>query len=170
MRIWRDRWLRATILYAGAVCLMAGTIAHSATSMIDGNVYFEMARQMAERGSYEVPNGLGVVDSDTLHLGNTVKIGRRLIAKYPPLYSVLAVPFYAAFGLSGLVGMNLLSLGLLIIAFFLLARRLFDDRLAFCCAVALPFATPLFLYSVVVLPHLVAAALVLDRDDEVVES
>jgi len=161
MRIWRDRWLRATIVYAGAVCLMAGTVAHGATSMIDGNVYFEMARQMTERGSYEVDNGLEVVDSGTLHLGNTVKIGRRLVAKYPPLYSVLAVPFYATFGLSGLVGMNILSLGLVIIAFFVLARRLFDDRLAFCCAVALPFATPLFLYSVVVLPHLVAAALVL---------
>ncbi|MFH2006766.1 MAG: glycosyltransferase family 39 protein [bacterium] len=161
MRIWRDRWLCAAILYAGFVCVMAGAAAHSATSMIDGNVYFEMARQMTARGSYEVPNGLEVVDSGTLHLGNTVQIGRHLIAKYPPLYSLLAAPFYALFGLAGLVGMNILSLGLVIVAFFVLARRLFDDRQAFYCALALPFATPLFLYSVVVLPHLVAAALVL---------
>ncbi len=157
----RRIWILRVAAYAIFVCGLAAVIAPRATSIIDGNSYFEMARQMAMAGSYEVPNGLDVVRSDELWLGNTVLMDDRLVSKYPPLYALLAAPFYRLLGLPGLIAMNVLSLGLIMLAFFLLARRLLPTPFAFYCTLALPFATPLFLYAVIVMPHLVSAALVL---------
>lgn len=154
-------WLIRVSAYALLVCGMAAVIAPRATSIIDGNSYFEMARHMAEHGSYEIDNGLDIVQSEELWLGNTLLMDGRLVSKYPPLYALLAVPFYRLFGLPGLIGMNVISLGFIILGFFILARRLLPTRFAFTCTVALPFATPLFLYAVIVMPHLVSAALVL---------
>lgn len=156
-----EPWLRYLSFYAAFLTVLAMAITSPSTSLVDGNTYFEMAKQMTEKGSFVFPNGFEHVYSTELWLGNTVEIGNRLIAKYPPIYSLISVPFYLFFGIRGLVLMNALACGFLVIAFFLIARRYLDVKYAFFSALVLPFVTPVFAYSVVVVPHLLAATFLL---------
>jgi hypothetical protein len=148
-------------LLVGAYALVLGVslalLAPRATLCVDGNMYLEMARQIWERGSFEVPNGLEVVDSAELWIPQTVRREGRLWAKYPPLYAMVAAPVFGAAGLRGLVALNAASLGLLVLAFYFLARDPLGERWAVAGTLALPWCTPLLGYGVVVMPHLLAA-------------
>jgi hypothetical protein len=147
-------------VWAGAAlfALTSLALAHRSTFVVDGNLYFEMARQMWTRGSIAVFNGLDVIDSPELLLGGMV---RRGLAQFPvpaPLYALCAAPAFALAGLRGIGMLDGLALGPLVIGFFLLARRILDERRAAVAALVLPLGTLLFAYSLFELPHVLATA------------
>ena len=91
IRAWvRDCPGLAVAAYASIFAVTAFAVTRPVLLVNDGQMYFEMARSM-RHGSLEIDNGLDIVDSPELWMQNSVKLGRHLIAKYPPLYAVLSV-------------------------------------------------------------------------------
>lgn len=146
-------------VYAACVAWLAFDRTHGVVLVNDGEIYMEMAKQMAARGSFEVPNGLDVVDSRELWTIHTIKLGAHLYAKYPPFYGLLAALPYAWLQIRGMYLLNAVSLVLVVLGYARLARRVLPEAFAFASTVALPFCVPLFPYALMELPHLPGAAL-----------
>jgi hypothetical protein len=158
LRSWvRDRPGLAVAAYASIFAVAAFALTRSVLLVNDGQMYFEMARSM-RHGSLEIDNGLDIVDSPELWIRNSVKLGRHLFGKYPPLYGVLAAMPYALFGIRGLYLLNAGAFVLAMLGFHDLARRTLTPSRARLATVLLPFAVPLVPYMLMEMPHLVALA------------
>jgi hypothetical protein len=158
LRRWvRDRPGLAVAAYASIFAVTAFALTRPVLLVNDGQMYFEMARSM-RHGSLELDNGLDLVDSPELWMQNSVKLGRHLYVKYPPLYGVLAAVPYSLFGIRGLYLLNAVGFVVSMLGFHDLARRMLAPSRAGLATVLLPFAVPLVPYMLMEMPHLVALA------------
>ena len=154
----RRSWLGLAFLFYVGGAFIAPPTAFS----IDDVLYIDMARAMAERGSFAIA-GNGDVDGAaalTKHL--TYPIDGAAYPQYPGGYAFIAGPFYAAFGVYGLILMNALSA---VLGLFLTAKigaRLYQDKdIGFLAAMILGVASFFSSYAFSVWPHLTALALTL---------
>jgi hypothetical protein len=155
-------WLRAHPrlvlgVYAAAIAAIAFALTYSVLVVNDGDMYFEMARSM-RHGTFEVPNGLDIIDSPELWIGHAIKRGPHLYGKYPPLYAVLAAGPYALFGIRGMYLLNGLSLVGVVLAGHALAVRVLPPSSALLAAWLMPVVVPLVPWALLELPHLVSLA------------
>lgn len=156
----RARWL---VVAAFSTALAALCFATTREEIIvnDGEIYWEMARSFWERGDFEVPNDLDVINSPELWINHTVLRHGKLYAKYPPLFSVLAALPYRALGLRGLYALNAVSLCATTLAYYALASRLMRPMRAFVSALGLPIFAALLSYAMWEMPHMLSAALLI---------
>ena len=147
----------ATALYATLFAAGAFAVTRPVLLVNDGHMYFEMARSLG-RGTFELPNGLDIVDSPELWIENAVKRGPHLYPKYPPLYALLAAVPYALIGIRGLYLCNAIAFVVAMLAFLELGRRTLGPSRGLVATALLPFAVPLVPYMLMELPHLVALA------------
>jgi len=136
---------------------------------IDEAIYLEMARAMAETGSLSLAGNGGVDDAPALLRRFTHDVGGQAMPQYPSGYALIAAPFYAAFGLNGLILLNALSA----CAAVLLTRRLAwllygDETVAWLAAGLLAGATFVSTYAFGVWPHMLHLALLLSGIERVV--
>lgn len=159
--------LAAIFLFAvfGLGALMVAPYAFS----VDDVVYIEMARAMAERGSFALGANGGVEGAPVLTTMFTLPVNGEAIPQYPGLYGIIAAPFYALLGVKGLVLMNALACACVLLLTFRLADLLFADRrLAWAAMGLLGAATFLPAYGFAVWPHMLALALTLSATERAV--
>ncbi len=151
-------WQACLLLLPAVLPLLAA----GAVMNIDEVLHVEMARAMAERGTFHIAERGGVAASPELTLSLTHAIQGRVVPQYPSGYALFAAPLYAVFGLKGLIAMNAAGLSLILFATRRLALRLYRDATIGWTAVAiLAFATFLSGYALLVLPHLATLGLVM---------
>lgn len=124
----------------------------------DESVYHLMARSFANSGSLALLNGYEEFPSAELVIPVvTHPYAGHLFAQYPYFYSVLAAPFYLAFGYQGLFFLNLLAfLGSLWLCYSI-CQRLFKDRdMSLNACLVLVLATYAWEYSQAAWPHAVS--------------
>lgn len=129
---------------------------------IDETVYHWSSREFASRMSLDIRNGYEEHPSPELvHPFLRVHNGR-LYSQYPPLFAVLAAPFYKLSGYYGLFVMNALAFVLVVFLCFLTAKHLFGDvDLALNAAMILCFATFAWEYSQASWPHMISCCFIL---------
>jgi len=136
---------------------------------IDEAIYLEMARAMAETGSLSLAGNGGVEDAPALLRRFTHDVGGQAMPQYPSGYALIAAPFYAAFGLNGLILLNALSACAAVLLTQRLARLLYgDENLAWLAAGLLAGATFMSTYAFGVWPHMLHLALLLSGVERVV--
>lgn len=156
----------AYILFAGI--LLAITIslyfAPPAAFFIDDVLYTDMARAMAENGSLHVVEK-GDIETAPILTKSSAGVfvnGAYGYAQYPGGYAFLAAPFYALFGINGLILMNALGAVATLWLTYRIALLFFDDEaIAGASALILGLATYFHGYAFAIWPHLSALGLVL---------
>ncbi len=158
--------------YALIVCLIVGAfLMPAATFSIDEAMYVEMARAMAETGSFSIASNGGVDGSPALLQKLTHEVDGQVYPQYPGAYGVIAAPFYALFGISGLILMNALSTFPVAALTYRLALRLFDDvSIARIAVLLLLFATFVSTYAFAIWPHMLVLALVVGATERAAAS
>ncbi|MEM8936382.1 MAG: hypothetical protein AAGC77_08255 [Pseudomonadota bacterium] len=130
------------------------------TFIIDGAMYLEMARAMAERGSLHIAENGGVEGAPPLWTHLTHVVGDRVYPQYPSGYAFLATPFYSTFGVRGLMLMNALSVFCAVILTYQITIKLYTDRwIAGAASLVFLFATFITTYAFSIWPHGLAIAL-----------
>lgn len=129
---------------------------------IDNFLYFEMARAMAEEGSFALVDPGRPVGAPPLTLNFTYAIEGEVYPQYPGGYALVAAPFYAVGGFHGLVMLNVLAACVCAALTFRIAVVLYGEREAAWLASGL-FAGASFaaVYALGVWPHLLTLALIL---------
>lgn len=129
---------------------------------IDETVYHWSSREFAARMSLDIRNGYEEHPSPELvHPFLRVHNGR-LYSQYPPLFAVMATPFYKLSGYYGLFVMNALAFALVVFCCFSTAKYLFRDvDLALNAAIILCFATFAWEYSQASWPHMASCCFIL---------
>jgi len=136
---------------------------------IDEAIYLEMARAMAETGSLSLASNGGVDDAPALLRRFTHDVGGQAMPQYPSGYALIAAPFYAAFGLNGLILLNALSAFVAVLLTRRLAGLLYgDENVAWLAAGLLAGATFVSTYAFAVWPHMLHLALLLSGIERVV--
>ncbi len=97
--------------------------------LIDEAIYRLMVHALATDGSLTVWNGYEEYPSPELVLTLTRLNDGTLVPQYPHLYAFAMLPFYWLFGYQGLFIANGLAYLGAVALVYLLARRLFDDRM-----------------------------------------
>ncbi|MEL6259279.1 MAG: hypothetical protein AAFQ67_09500, partial [Pseudomonadota bacterium] len=69
-------------------------ITPAAAFSVDGSIYAEMARAMAERGAFAIAANGGVEGAPALLHRLTADVGGATIPQYPGGYGIIAAPFY----------------------------------------------------------------------------
>lgn len=144
------------------VAVIALRLAPAAAFSIDDVIYIDMARAMARQGSLFVAANGGVEGAPVLAKNLTVVVDGKAAPQYPSGYAYIAAPFYAAFGVSGLILLNALSGIAALVLTYSIANRLYGDRkTALGAAAILAFGGywPNYLFGV--WPHMLALAIVL---------
>jgi hypothetical protein len=154
------------LAWVGAALLLAGLLLRPGVFSVDESHYLLAAQAMAERGSFGIENGYEELRSDPLLYFYTVIPARvaevGTVSTVPPVHALLAAPWLAAFGLSGLFWLNILSFASSVLAVRILARRLRPgEAFASLAAGAYLFASMSFEYAVGIWPHDLSQALVL---------
>ncbi len=134
---------------------------------IDEGTYHLMAEAMSH-GGFTIDNGYEAFPSDELAIyvpGHTVHVrphDGHLVAQYPYLSSVLALPFYLLLGFRGLLLLNGLAFVATLLTTWALGRDLLGDRVAAGLGAAI-FALGTFAwsYSLAAWPHMLHTALAL---------
>lgn len=149
-------------IVAGAVAVAAilgAFIAPPMPFIIDGGVYLDMARAMAEDGSLAIETNGGVEDAPALTKYLTRADGALVYPQYPSGYAFIATPFYTLFGVRGLMLMNALAmLGCVWLTYFT-AKRLFkDENTSLIAAGILLLATFISNYALAIWPHMLSLA------------
>ncbi len=135
---------------------------------IDNMLYIEMARAMAEQGTFSIAGEPGIVPADWLSISLTYGIGGQVYPQYPGGYALLSAPFYVLGGVRGLAMMNVLAACAILALTYRIALQLYADRMIARIAVALLAAASfLTVYAVGVWPHLVTLALLLAGVDRI---
>jgi hypothetical protein len=75
----------------------------------DSGTYHLMVRSLYRTGAFIIQNDYEELASPLLAVGQTMVKNGRLVSQYPELYTVLTLPFYAAFGFRGLMVLNTLA-------------------------------------------------------------
>ena len=135
-----------------------------------------MAKNFAARGDLEIDNGYRDFGSPELLLASVEANGGRIVAVPPPIFPILAYPFYRLAGWSGVFWLSTLALAGVVLLTFWSARELLgDEDVAFDATLILALATYLWPYSQAAWPHALTTLLVLasfalalatDRDGE----
>lgn len=129
---------------------------------VDEAIYVEMARAMADSGSFAIAGNGGVDGGPTLLRRFTHDVGGLAMPQYPSGYAVIAAPFYALFGLNGLILLNALSAAACIWLTHRIGRQLYrDDRIVGTAAVLFGAATFMSTYAFGIWPHMLTLALLL---------
>ena len=125
--------------------------------IVDGGVYLDMARAMAEDGSLAVAGNGGVAGAPALTKHLTHAVGGAVYPQYPSGYALLAAPFYAALGVHGLMLMNALAFVACAWLTFRITMDLFHDE-AVSVGAALIFLLAGFAssYAFSIWPHMVS--------------
>ena len=155
---------RVTFLTVLALFSVLAFLAPPAAFSIDDVIYIDMAEAMAERGSLNVSvqsapqNAPPVTKSGSIvHL-----IDNEAIPQYPAGYGLVAAPFFALFGVSGLLLLNGLAGAASVWLTWRIAVQLYADRpLAGYAATLLLAATIFSGYLFAIWPHMAALAAVL---------
>lgn len=151
----------ASLLLVGIFAIGAFLTAPYAFS-VDDVVYIEMARAMAERGSFTLGGNSGVEGAPVLTTMFTLPVKGEAVPQYPGFYGIVAAPFYALFGVRGLVLMNALACAASLLLTFKIADRLWHDRrLAWTAMALLGVCTFLPAYGFAIWPHMLALAAIL---------
>ncbi|MEM8770217.1 MAG: hypothetical protein AAGD92_01085 [Pseudomonadota bacterium] len=159
--------LSALQLWIGAACIIAcigAAIFPPGAFSIDEAIYIDMAEAMAERGALDIttpnqPEGAPVLVKSP----DFVKVvDARAVPQYPSLYAFIAVPFFLAFGINGLVLLNALA-GIGCAAMTgAVASRLGADHLTVRWSIILFAAASIFAsYVFAIWPHSLALVFVL---------
>lgn len=83
----------------------------------DSGTYHLMVKSLKETGSFFITNGYEEFSSPLLAVGQTLVSTDKIVSQYPEYYTLLSLPFYAAFGYRGLMVLNAVAffgIGLLI--------------------------------------------------------
>ena len=120
----------------------------------DSYVHAEMARAFAESGAFHIADNNGVAGAPALQPISTHALGDIAYPQYPSGYGVVAAPFYAAFGLRGLVILNAISGGLVLALAYRLASKLYNRNIAALSVFILAGATYFFNYAFGIWPHM----------------
>ncbi len=131
-------------------------LAPGAPFIIDGGIYTDMAKAMAERGAFDIGGNGGVDGAPALTKFLTDPRNGFVYPQYPSGYAVIAAPFYMAFGIHGLMLMNALSFGACLFMTFRLAERFYDARIGAYAAAIFAVATFAPVYVFPVWPHMLA--------------
>lgn len=151
-------WLPLLLLAVSAAALLFPAGAFT----VDEAIYIEMARAMAEQGSFAIAGNGGVDGAPALLRRFTHDVGGLAMPQYPSGYALFAAPFYAAFGLNGLILMNALSAGLAIWLTLRIGQLLYrDGAVAVMAAALLGGATFISTYAFGIWPHMLSLALLL---------
>lgn len=128
----------------------------------DSGTYHLMVKTLAETGGFVVDNGYDEIASPELVVGQLRAPAGRLVAQYPEIFTLFALPFYLALGWPGVFFLEAVAFLGVVGLLYLLAHRLFDDHSLALGAVAIyVFATFAWEYSQSSYPHLLATFLVL---------
>ncbi len=139
---------------------------------VDELFYAQMAAAMAEEGRLAFTQmHLAGVDSVDFGVGQAVADGR-IAPQYPAGYSLIAAPFYAAFGVNGLVALNALATLAAISLVYRIALRLAheDQDAAQISAVLFAAGSMAVSYALAIWPHMLATAIILFALDQVLRS
>jgi len=125
--------------------------------LVDEVWYHWMTRDFSATGSLELWNGYDELPSQELTHTNIPASQGRIVGRYPYLFPALAVPFYRAFGYTGLIVLNSIVFLAVMILCFAIAKRLFrDDDLAVRACLIFVFATFAWEYSQAAWPQATA--------------
>jgi hypothetical protein len=148
-----------TIVYVilGVVLIFAAFLMPAMPFIIDGGIYIDMARAMANDGSLAIAGNGGVDGAPALTKYLTHDVGNLSYPQYPSGYAFIAAPFYALFGIRGLMLMNALALLASAFLVFHIAMRLFNEKtISFCAMGIFLLATFVSNYAVAVWPHMLS--------------
>lgn len=150
----------ARLRWAALFCLLIlGTFLAPATPfIIDGGIYADMARAMAEQGALHIGGNGGVEGAPALTKYLTHARDSLVYPQYPSGYALLAAPFYMAFGLRGLMLMNALSFGVCLLLTLRIAEWFYGPRIARWAAAIFALATFAPTYVFPIWPHMVSLA------------
>ncbi len=156
------------LLLAGLHLAAAAWVAVPGWISIDEGVYHLMAEAMS-RGGHAIENGYGAFPSDELTVRiedmdhHIQPVGDRLVAQYPAMATVVAMPLYLLEGYPGLFRSNTLAFLLAVALCFWVGRVLYPDDRGAAWVAAGSFALCSFAwgYAVGSWPHMVHIAAVL---------
>ena len=153
--------LSETHLYAlGCIIATAGAfLSVPMPFIIDGGIYIDMARAMAQEGALHIATNGGVEGAPPLTKYLTDPIGGLVYPQYPSGYAILAAPFYLIFGVHGLILINALSTVLCIWLTHQITKRLYTDKVGLITAIIFAAATFISNYAFSVWPHMLALAI-----------
>ncbi len=143
---------------ACVLIVLAAFLAPGVPFIIDGGIYHDMARAMAERGTLSIGENGGVENAPALTKFLTIAHDGKVMPQYPSGYAFLAAPFYAVFGAHGLMLMNALAFALSIWLSHALAKRFYTDETAAWTAGIFAVATLTPTYALGIWPHMLALA------------
>lgn len=128
---------------------------------IDEVTYLAMARSFAAQGDFTIDNGYTLFPSPELESAEIRDVGGRLVAQYPYGFTVLAYPFWRAFGPSGLVVLNTFAFFGTVLLVYFLARHIHRRRaVAVLAASIFAFGTFAWSYSLALWPHATTTLLI----------
>jgi len=122
--------------------------------IIDGAVYLDMVRAMADHSVLYIGDNGGVDGAPALTKYLTVAHNGLVYPQYPSGYAFLATPFYNLFGLRGLIMMNALATLAALALTHHIAKKLFDERCAVFSVAILGAATFIANYTFAIWPHM----------------
>ncbi len=164
---------RGTILLISLALIAGALFAPAYPFTSDGAIHAEMARAFADRGVLHIAMNGGVEGAPPLLNVSTHILNGAVYPQYPSGYGIAGAPFYAALGLRGLVIVNALSAGFVLLLTYYIAARLYDEKTARLAVPILAFATFFSNYAFGVWPHMfslflwfAAAALAVKADQE----
>lgn len=141
------------------VALAAGALlAPAAPFTNDGAMYAAMARAMAENGAFHIGGNGGVDGAPALWVELAAVRDGFVYPQYPSGYALLAAPFYAAFGLHGLMLMNALSFLFCLYFTYRIARRFYGSETAAWAAAIFGLASFAPAYVFPIWPHMLSLA------------
>lgn len=143
------------------VCLAAALAAAAAVAptgafSADDALYVEMARAMAEAGSLRLTAIEAPADAAVFARQFAPLVDGAPAPQYPGGYAFIAAPFFAAFGVKGLIALNALSFAASVLLTWSLARRLGAD--AALAAALFAGATFASTYAIAIWPHMLTLA------------
>jgi len=164
-RLYESHYPYDLFVFLFVLVLSLGLLASMSSGFFvtDEVVYFLSARSFAINQSFEIWNGLDEVNSSLLRFTSLAAVsGGRLYGQYPPLYPIAAYPFYALFGVKGLVLMNLLSFSVSLFLLYGISLKVFKDKFVASASVVVCSLFTYFLeFAVDLWPHMLSAAVVL---------
>ncbi|MBI5375569.1 MAG: hypothetical protein HZA77_09045 [Candidatus Schekmanbacteria bacterium] len=129
---------------------------------IDDASYFLMAKSFNDSFSYRISNGYEEYKSTVFGVFQPVYYRNAMYAKYPPYYPIVAFPFYRVLGFQGLFLLNIISFAGALYFIYLIAMKLFDDRLVAARSVYLyALSTFAMEYAIGLWPHMLSVFLVM---------
>ncbi len=137
----------------GVVLIIGALLVPPAPFIIDGGIYLDMARAMADHGALHIAANGNVEGAPALTKYLTHDVNGLVYPQYPSGYAFVAAPFYTAFGVRGLILMNALSAVVSIWLTWRIALTLYNEKIARAAAFILLIATFFLSYAVSIWPQ-----------------